>query len=96
MSRANVASPSCGRALGVPADVAVGHEVRFAPNGLPPIEGVVDFVSPGIVGVRTSDALYRFTLPSGVAYLGHHLYRDGVDVAAETAAWQAWLDATFA
>lgn len=28
----------------------------------------------------------------GGIYLGHHVYRDDVDVAADTSAWAAWLD----
>ncbi len=84
------------RELGVSAAVAEGDRVRLAPGGVPPVEGVVDFVSPSFVGVRGPDALYRFMLGSGVAYLGHHVYRDDVDVAAETAAWQTWVDSTFA
>jgi uncharacterized protein YndB with AHSA1/START domain len=83
------------RELGVSAGVSEGDRVRLAPEGVPPVEGVVDFLSPSFVGVRGPDALYRFMLGSGVAYLGHHVFRD-VDVTAETAAWQAWVDSTFA
>jgi hypothetical protein len=56
----------------------------------------VDFVSPGILGVRASDALYGFLFPAGGVYLGHHIHRDDVDVQATRAAWQAWLDRSFA
>jgi hypothetical protein len=70
--------------------------VDVAPAGLPRVEGVVDFVSPGFLGVRTSDALYRFMISQGMAYAGHHLYGEDVDAAATAAAWQAWIDATFA
>ena len=76
-------------------EVAVSPErapVRFSPEGIPAIHGVVNFVSPGILGVRASDALYRFLFPAGVVYLGHHIRRDDVDVQATRAAWQAWLD----
>ena len=60
------------------------------------MEGVVDFVSPSIVGVRTPDALLRFLWsPQGVVFAGHHLYGD-VDKAAATDAWRAWLERTFA
>ena len=83
-------------ALGVSGEVAADDRVRFAPEGIPLIEGVVDFVSPSILGIRTNDALYRFTFPMGVVYLGHHIYRDDVDVPGSAAAWQAWLDRSFA
>lgn len=85
------------RALGLPAAVTEGDPVRATPDGLPPIEGVVDFVSRGILGVRTDDALYRFLhSPQNVAFLGHHIYRDDIDPQATRRAWQAWLDRSFA
>ena len=65
---------------------------------LPVVEGVVDFVSPSILGIRTDDALYRFSYVAdgGVVYMGHHIYRDDVDVAAVTSAWAAWLEGAVA
>ena len=83
-------------AMGVSDSPKEGDPVRFAAEGIPAIEGVVDFVSPNLVGFRASDALYRFQIAPGFAYAGHHLYRDDVDVEAMTAAWQAWLDGSFA
>ena len=81
-------------ALGVGDDIAVGDAVRLEPAGIAPIVGAVDYVSSTILGVRTDDALYRFAfIPMGGGiYLGHHVYRDDVDVAAATAAWAGWLD----
>jgi hypothetical protein len=85
------------RALGLPATVTKGDPVRVAPDGIGPIEGVVDFVSHGILGVRTDDALYRFLhSPQKVAFLGHHIYRDEIDPLVTKQAWQAWLDRSFA
>jgi uncharacterized protein YndB with AHSA1/START domain len=74
--------------------VAVGDAVRLEPAGLEPVEGSVDYLSSSIIGLRTDDALYRFAfIPMGGGiYLGHHVYRDDVDVAAVTSAWAAWLD----
>ena len=76
----------------------VGDAVRLEPAGLQPIEGTVDYVSRTMLGLRTDDALYRFAfIPAGGGiYLGHHVYRDDVDVAAATAAWAAWLDGAIA
>src|SRR5918994_3935837 len=37
--------------LGLPGPVALGDEVRLTPEGLPPMEGVVDYVSPSFLGV---------------------------------------------
>jgi uncharacterized protein YndB with AHSA1/START domain len=84
-------------ALGLPAAVTEGLPVRVSPVGLGPIHGVVDFVSRGIIGVRTDDALYRFLhTPQNVAFLGHHIYRDDIDPQIAKQAWQAWLDRSFA
>jgi hypothetical protein len=81
-------------AMGVDDDVAEGDAVRLEPPGIAPVEGSVDYVSATILGVRTDDALYRFAfIPMGGGiYLGHHVYRDDVDVAAAVAAWAGWLD----
>ena len=83
-------------AMGVSDDPKDGDPVRFAVEGIEAIEGVVDFVSPNLLGFRASDALYRFQIAPGFAYAGHHLFGDGVDIDASTAAWQAWLDREFA
>ena len=80
-------------AIGLGDAVAVGDAIRLEPAGLPPVEGSVDYASRTILGVRSDDALYRFAfIPMGGGiYLGHHVYRDDVDVPAATAAWAAWL-----
>ncbi|MFG3703530.1 SRPBCC domain-containing protein [Micromonospora sp. NPDC047670] len=85
------------RALGITGPVAEGQQVRLAVDGLPPIEGVVDLAGlPTYVGVRTSDALYRF-LYSGAErgdalVLGHHVFADQDPARAERA-WQDWVTA---
>jgi hypothetical protein len=79
-------------ALGPTAAAAVGDRVRTAPQGLPPINGVVDFVNPDAIGVRTSDALYRFIRGFlGPTVIGHHTFADGVEQKETERAWQAWL-----
>jgi uncharacterized protein YndB with AHSA1/START domain len=85
-------------AIGLGEAAAVGDAVAVQPAGLQPIEGTVDYVSSTILGLRTDDALYRFAfIPAGGGiYLGHHVYRGDVDVAAATAAWAAWLDGAIA
>ena len=82
-------------AMGVSDDPNEGDPVRFSAEGIPAIEGVVDFVSPNLLGFRSSDGLYRFQIAPGFAYAGHHLFGDGVDLEATTAAWQAWFDGSF-
>jgi uncharacterized protein YndB with AHSA1/START domain len=47
-------------ALGLDHPATAGDKVRLTPEGLAPIEGVVDYVSPVALGIRTGDGLYRF------------------------------------
>lgn len=82
-------------ALGLTGEVAEGDRVRSTPEGLPPIEGVVDYVSPDFLGVRTSDGLYRFIHGMGTVVVGHHIYAD-VDQQATERAWQSWIERAFA
>ena len=64
----------------------------LTPEGIEPIEGVVEWVSPSFLGVRTDDAIYRFIWAfTGPLMVAHHIFRD-VDEAKETEAWKAWLD----
>ena len=52
-------------------------KVRLTPEGLAPIEGVVDYVSPMALGIRTDDGLYRFIRGfDGSVAVGHHLFSD--------------------
>lgn len=78
--------------LGLADDVAVGDTVTLTPTGLGPIEGVVDWSAPDVVGVRSADALYRFFRGFYAPTVGHHLFGT-IDETSATAAWQGWLDA---
>ncbi|GLY64639.1 SRPBCC family protein [Amycolatopsis taiwanensis] len=86
-------------ALGVPANAAVGDEVRMTPEGMDPIDGVVDYATGPFLGVRTPDALYRFFgrerwgWPVGVAL---HLYAEGIDEAEAKKAWEEYLRDVYA
>lgn len=82
--------------LGLTDAVSQGERVRLAPEGLPPIEGVADYVSQETLGIRTNDGLYRFIYGlGGTVVLGHHIFAH-VDQRTTELAWQAWLDNTFA
>jgi uncharacterized protein YndB with AHSA1/START domain len=84
------------RGLGLAGQPAEGDRVRLTPEGLDPIEGVVDYLSPVALGVRTDDGLYRFVRGhDGSVAVGHHLYADGVDPAKAEAPWQTWLGRLF-
>jgi uncharacterized protein YndB with AHSA1/START domain len=84
--------------LGLAAPVARGDRVRLAPEGLDPIEGVMDYASPALegpgklLGIRSSDALYRFHGGGGQIAVGHHLFTGGIDAEAAAAAWHSWLN----
>ena len=83
--------------LGLEGPVAVGDRVRLTPEGLPPLDGVVDHRSPSFLGVRTDDGIYRFIHGfDGTVGLGHHLF--GGDQSQDEAeqAWRAWLAGLFA
>jgi uncharacterized protein YndB with AHSA1/START domain len=80
-------------ALGLGGTVAEGDRVRFTPEGLAPIEGVVYFINEHNLGVRADDALYRFLRGfTGPMIAGHHLFAGGVDPKRAEDAWQAWLN----
>jgi uncharacterized protein YndB with AHSA1/START domain len=84
------------RGLGLEAHPELGDEIRLTPEGFEPIEGVVDYLSPSFLGVRTDDALYRFIYGfDGTVVLGHHLYSD-VDGEQTQRAWGSWLTGLFA
>jgi hypothetical protein len=83
-------------ALGLSDDAAVGDKVRLTPEGLEPVEGVVDYVSPSFLGVRSDDAIYRFIYGfDGTTLVGHHLFAEGVDRGRAEAAWSSWLTRVF-
>ena len=77
--------------LGLTGPVSTGDRVRLTPEGLAPIEGVVDYVFPEFLGVRGSDGLYRFQGGSHQLGVGHHLFAADVNGEEAAAAWQAWL-----
>jgi hypothetical protein len=82
--------------LGLAGPVAVDDKVRLTPEGLPPMEGVVDYLSPSFLGVRTDDGLYRFMHTfDGSVGLGHHIFISGLDQEQTEEAWRAWLTGLF-
>jgi hypothetical protein len=86
------------RALGFQGAPALGDRVRLTPEGLPVLEGVVDWLSRDFLGVRTDDGIYRFmhiSVFGGPTGVGHHVFVDGLDQAATEQAWGAWLNGVF-
>ena len=85
------------RALGLPDDALEGDPIHIEVLGAAPIDGVIDYLRPQFVGVRSGVGLYRFfgrdAFGQPIA-LGHHLFDPRVD-QLETSAWGAWLDSLF-
>lgn len=83
--------------LGLPAGVRAGEEVRLAAGGLPPVEGVVDYLTDDFLGVRGEDLLFRvygrerWDDPTTIAL---HLFDEDVDAATVERAWKRWTNPT--
>ena len=89
------------KALGVEGPFEQGQRLRLTPQGLPALEGVVDFAYPAFVNflaLRTADGLYRFHDNSAMGMpqaVGHYIYAD-IDRQATEQAWSDWLARVFA
>ena len=83
--------------LGLTEPLAAGDAVRMAPDGMAPIDGVVDYAQPGrqFLGVRGPEGLYRFHGGGPQIGIGHHLFAEGTDAEAAAGAWQAWVNRVF-
>ena len=83
------------RALGLAADVGEGGSVRLTPTGIGPIEGVIGYLRPNFIEIRTADALYcffgrnAFGAPVGMSV---HSFADGIDAEQSKQDWQRWLE----
>lgn len=85
-------------ALGLTEQSAVGDELSLQVPDLGRIEAVVDYLTPHFVGLRSSDALYRFygrEAFGGTVDAAHHLFAPGTDLAGASAAWQKWIESVF-
>jgi hypothetical protein len=82
------------RTLGLEAQAGEGDSVRLSPQGIEPVEGVIDYLRPNFMGVRTADALYCFfgrnAFGAPVA-MSIHTFAEGVDPEKAKRAWQDWL-----
>ena len=90
-------------AAGLPSAAPGGTAVREGDHGLvslgraAPAQAVVDYVAPSILGVRTSDSLYRFIhgFRDTVVVEQHAFAGDGQAGKHAQDAWQDWLGTTF-
>jgi uncharacterized protein YndB with AHSA1/START domain len=84
-------------ALGISPDAGLDDPVPLTPVGFEPVVGVIDYLSPSFLGVRSGDVLYRFIHAfEGMSMIGHHDFTPDVDKEAADAAWGAWLAQVFA
>lgn len=90
--------PALLAALGTDGGPAVGDRLKLDVPGAGPVEGVVDYARSTFLGLRTSDALYRFhgRTPVGRPIaVAAYVYGRPVDREALTQAWTAWLAGVF-
>ena len=86
-------------ALSVDPGSAVGQTVKLPVAEPGPSDGVIDYVAPNFLGVRTSNGLYRFFgrnafgAPVGMSI---HLFVPVDDAGGIGSAWQGWLDSSLA
>jgi hypothetical protein len=87
------------RALGLDEQLSEGDSVRLTPEGVDPIEGVIDYLRPNFMGIRTGDALYCFfgrdAFGGPVAVSIHH-FSDGINASRIERSWQQYLNTTLA
>jgi len=87
------------QALGLDARASEGDAVRLTPQGLDPIEGVLDYRRPNLIGIRTADALYRFfgrNAFGATVGMSIHMFANGVPPETITQSWQHWLNTALA
>lgn len=91
---------TAARALGLPADAAVGDTVTVTlPGAAAPAPAVLDFRNPYFIGLRTGDTMYRiFGRNHFGATVGLSVHDFGSGASAEDLARTAesWLAATYA
>jgi uncharacterized protein YndB with AHSA1/START domain len=86
-------------ALGISDGAVVGDGVHADLGGAGKLDGLIDFVTPHFIGVRTEDGLYRFFGRNhfgSVVGMSAHVFRDDVDAVAAEAALKSWLDSVYA
>jgi uncharacterized protein YndB with AHSA1/START domain len=85
------------RALGLPEAARPGDRARLATDEIGLLDGVIYCANAHAIGVRTSDALYRFLRGFGKPVMAaHELFVPDADPVRARRAWEAWLSQTLA
>jgi uncharacterized protein YndB with AHSA1/START domain len=85
-------------ALGIGSGAAIDDAVHADLGKAGTLDGVIDYLTPEFVGVRTQDSLYRFfgrNYFGSVVGMSAHVFRDDVDAAAAKEALKIWLDSVY-
>ena len=86
-------------ALGLSDTSTAGDTVTVDVPGFGTVDGVVDYLTPHFVGIRTADALYRFygrNAFGGTVDAANRWCAAGADQEKSQDAWTSWLDDVFA
>ncbi|MEI9906788.1 MAG: SRPBCC domain-containing protein [Actinomycetota bacterium] len=81
-------------ALGLPSTIVRDQSYHITPEGIEAFEGVIDYNEVNFLGIRTSDALYRFFgrnafgAPAGMSI---HSFAENANQSSLTEIWQSWL-----
>ncbi len=86
-------------ALGISDRTSVGDRITVSIPGLDRIDAEIDYIDDHFVGLRTTDAMYRFFgrnawgAPVG---MGHHLFAPDADAERAERSWRDWIEAVYA
>ena len=86
-------------ALGIGDGAAVGDAVHADLGQAGSLDGVIDYLTPHFLGIRSDDCLWRFFGRNhfgSVVGMSAHIFRDDVDAPATEAALKTWLDGVYA
>ena len=87
------------RALGLGEQVSEGDSVHLSPDGVEPIDGVVDYLRPNFMGIRTADSLYCFfgrNAFGGPVAVTIHRFGNGADPEQIKRSWQEFMKSKLA
>lgn len=79
------------RVAGLGEHVAEGDKALVQVPGLPPVTGVVDYVRPEMLGIRTDAGMYRFLHSRDFLVAEYHDFAGELDGETVERSWKEWL-----